>query len=238
MAQHEGDTIVESTDGGTTWAQVTLSGSMNGGGGTDFIWFIDTCTAPNTPSGCAGTPGTHSSGGTANTWIWMAQSNGGASGTWRTANGGTTWTEVSTNEHPHGAAQIYQVGSSNNRIDGFSVNGVVYMAGVFAAGGFGIQRSTDYGVTWTHVGNGIARDNMAGTSGFIYGMDGGAVGLGVNANSGFELGAQPGTGTFSTPTVPAGLYQASAQFAVVNDGTHNILLCACWGAGLWRYIEP
>ncbi len=32
--------------------------------------------------------------------------------------------------------------------------------------------------------------------------------------------------------------QGPAQAAVLNDGTHNIVLVASYNAGMWRYVEP
>jgi hypothetical protein len=34
------------------------------------------------------------------------------------------------------------------------------------------------------------------------------------------------------------LVQGPAQVAVLNDGTHNILVGAMWNSGVWRYVEP
>jgi hypothetical protein len=40
------------------------------------------------------------------------------------------------------------------------------------------------------------------------------------------------------PGTPAGMTVGAAQAAVTNDGTHDIIVTANWGAGIWRYIEP
>ena len=135
---------------------------------------------------------------------------------------------VDKNEHPHGAAQIYQPDN----------NGVVYMAGIYSAHGWGVLRSTDYGQTWSHVGNGGGEAVVVGTSKNIYSMYGYPVGAGGTTNDNFQLGAQPGTGTWVAPGTPAGLTQGPAQISVVNDGAHNILVGAMWNSGVWRYIEP
>ena len=69
-------------------------------------------------------------------------------------------------------------------------------------------------------------------------MYGYPIGIGGVNNPSFEIGAQPGTGTWVAPATPAGLSQGTGQVAVVNDGTHNIFVGAMWNNGVWRYIEP
>jgi hypothetical protein len=34
------------------------------------------------------------------------------------------------------------------------------------------------------------------------------------------------------------LNQGTGQIALVNDGTHNILVGAMYNSGVWRYVEP
>jgi len=212
MAGHEMDYIVESIDGGQNWTNVPIAAGMHENGGTGAIFFIDTGNASTSRA----------------TWLWMAQASGGAYGTWRTANSGGQWTQVDKNEHAHGASQLYQPDK----------NGVIFIAGVYSDRGWGVLRSTDYGQVWAHVGNNGAQVVVAGTSKNLYAMSGGPVGIGGVVASGFQIGAQPGTGSWVMPGTPAGLAQGSAQIAVTNDGTHNILLSASWNSGLWRYIEP
>jgi fibronectin type 3 domain-containing protein len=212
MAGHEMDYLVESVDGGHTWTNVSMASGMMENGGTGAIFFINTGNASTTRG----------------TWLWMAQASGGIYGTWRTANSGGTWTQVDTGEHSHGAAQIYQPDHS----------GIVFSAQVYSAQGWGVIRSADYGQTWTHVGNTSGETVVVGTSKNVYSMGGGPIGIGGVLDPGFELAAQPGTGTWVMPGTPAGLTQGSAQIAVVNDGTHNILVGAMWNSGLWRYVEP
>jgi fibronectin type 3 domain-containing protein len=212
MAGHEQDYLVESVDGGQTWTNVTMASGMLENGGTGAIFFINTGNASTS----------------SNTWLWMAQQSGGVYGTWRTANGGTTWVQVDTNEHPHGASQIYQPDN----------NGVVYMAGAYSALGWGVLRSTDYGQTWTHVGLTSNETVVTGTPNNVYSMYGYPIGIGGVNNPSFELATQPGTGTWAAPGTPSGLTQGTGQICVVNDGTNNILVGAMWNSGLWRYVEP
>jgi hypothetical protein len=212
MAGHEHDSIVESVNGGKNWSAVPLDVGMLTIGRTGFVFFINTGDA-------AATRGT---------WLWIGEQNGGLNGTWRTADGGTTWVHVDKNEHPLGAAQIYQPDS----------NGVVFMAGSNSILGQGVLRSADYGQTWTHVGLTNNESVVFGTSKNVYSMFGFAAGPGATFNSSFELAAQPGNGTWVAPGTPAGLTQGAAQISGVNDGSDNVLIGAMWNSGLWRYIEP
>jgi fibronectin type 3 domain-containing protein len=212
MAGHDHDSIVESTDGGQGWTAVSLNNGMLTNGRTGFVFFINTGTAATTRG----------------TWLWIGEQNGGVNGTWRTADGGTTWVQVDKNEHPVGAAQIFQP----------DTNGVVFMAGANSALGQGVLRSTDYGQTWTHVGFANNESVVVGTSENVYSMFGFAAGPGATFDSSFEVAAEPGNGTWVLPGPPAGLTQGAAQISGVNDGSNNILVGAMWNSGLWRYVEP
>jgi hypothetical protein len=154
---------------------------------------------------------------TRTTFLWM----GGNAGTWRTTDSGTTWTQVDKNQVPGGTAQIYQP----------DANGVVYMAGFNSALGSGVLRSSDYGQTWAHVGQIANEEIVTGTPKNVYAMYGQA------PNPNFEVASQPGTGQWILPGTPTALLSA-AQFAVVNNGTNNILVGAMWASGMWRYVEP
>lgn len=212
MAGHEMNYLVESVDGGQTWTNVSTASGMSQNGGTGSIFFINTGNASTTRG----------------TWLWMAQQAGGSVGTWRTANGGSSWVQVDRNEHPHGASQIYQPDN----------NGVVFMAGAYSDKGWGVLRSTDYGQTWAHVGNNSNETVVVGTSKNLYAAFGYPVGPGGTIAPTLQVASQPGTGTWTTPGTPSGMTQGPAQIAVVSDGTHNILVGAMWNAGMWRYIEP
>ena len=213
MAGHEMDLIVESVDGGQHWTNVVMAPGMKAGNGTGSINFINTGNATTTRS----------------TWLWMSQQSGGLYGTWRTTNGGATWTQVDKNEHPHGFAEIYQPDAS----------GVVFMAGQYSnTGGAGVLRSTDYGVTWTHLGRQVDTRVIIGTTKGLYSSYGFPSGLNTSLGPNFQLAAQPGTGTWSSPATPPGMMQGASQIATGFDGTHNFLISANYGAGLWLYIEP
>jgi hypothetical protein len=211
MAGHEMNVLVESADGGQTWTSVTTDSGMDQNGGTAGIFFIDTGSAATTKK----------------TFLWLAQADT-THGTWRTSDAGATWTKVDGNTHSHGNAQIYQP----------DTGGVVYMAGVYSAFGWGVLRSTDYGQTWAHVGQTGGENVVFGTPKYVYAMSSGATGLGSVNDPSFELAPQPGTGTWTKPGTPSDMTQGAAQTVVTNDGAHNVIVTANWGAGLWRYVEP
>jgi fibronectin type 3 domain-containing protein len=212
MVGHEHDSIVQSVDGGQRWTAVPLDNGMLTNGRTGFVFFINT--------GNAGT--------TRGTWLWIGEQNGGLNGTWRTANSGAAWVQVDRNEHPLGAAQIFQP----------DTNGAVFMAGSNSVLGQGVLRSADYGQTWTHVGLTNNEAVVFGTSKNVYSMFGFPAGPGSTFDSSLELAAQPGDGTWVAPGNPGGLTQGAAQISGVNDGSNNVLIGAMWNSGLWRYVEP
>jgi len=238
MAGHEQAYVLESTDGGNTWSAVNLdSGMAAATTGTAYIFFINT--------GTAGTPGTHSSGGTANTWLWMAQDT--PYGTWRTTNGGTNWTQVNTATHSHGSSTIYQPGTAGviflPNIYGSCSNSIgTYVTcpsgGPSSGNATGLLYSSDYGQTWpTFLGANTEETVTVATSKNVYTAYGYPIGVGSTSLN-FEYAAQPGTGSWSAPSSPTNPSQGPGQIAVVNDGTHNILIGAFHNVGLWRYIEP
>jgi hypothetical protein len=77
-----------------------------------------------------------------------------------------------------------------------------------------------------------------GTSKNVYAMFGYPVGPGGTTDPSMQTAAQPGTGSWVQPGTPSSLVQGPAQVAVLNDGTHNILVGAMWNSGVWRYVEP
>lgn len=211
MAGHEMNLLVESSDGGHSWTEVSTDPGMSENGGTAGIFFVDT--------GLAAT--------TSKTFLWIAQQSD-QYGTWRTVTAGGAWTLVDKNEHPHGLSQIYQP----------DTGGVVYMAGAYSKLGWGVLRSTDYGATWAHVGSTGGEAMVFGTKKNVYAMASGAVGLGSTLDPSLETAPQPGTGTWTTPGTPKDMTIGAAQAAVTNDGKHDIVVTANWGAGVWRYVEP
>lgn len=205
MCGHEQDALVQSTDGGQTWTNVVLNPGMDENGGTGFIFFINTGVASTTRT----------------TWLWSAQGTGGVIGTWRTADGGNSWTRVDSNEHPHGNMQIFQPDTS----------GVVFMGGIYSALGWGVLRSTDYGQTWTHVGAATNSGTVFGTPNNVYSMYGPG---GVDPI--YEQAPMPGiTGWVSGD--PPGMTVGAPMAAVAYNGLSWVIVTANWTAGLWRYVE-
>jgi hypothetical protein len=211
MAGHEQNTLMQSTDGGQTWNPVSMDAGMQEQGGTGAIFFVDTGTASTTRG----------------TWLWLAQQSGGTYGTWRTGNAGGAWKQVDKNEHPHGLSQIYQDGS-----------GALFMAGAYSTLGWGVLRSTDYGLTWAHVGGTGNESAVFGMAKNIYATYGWAIGVGQTVDPSLEIAPRPGTGTWTPTATPASMTQGPAQIAVTSDGTRSIAVAGCWNAGLWRYMEP
>ena len=206
ITRHEANGLAESTDGGSTWSGITLDAGMTGATGTAFAFFINT-----------GTPST-----TRTTWIWTAQGTGGAFGTWRTTNSGSTWTHVDAAEHPHGAMQIYQPDTS----------GVGYLGEIYSGLGQGVLRTTDYFATFTHVGDaGLSQSGVvSGTPNNIYSF----YGIGGSGPA-YQTAAQPGITGWTAPTVPMSV--GAAMLATITDGRRWAVLGACWNAGMWRLIE-
>lgn len=148
---------------------------------------------------------------------------------WRTTDSGAHWTQVDTDEKEHAYYQIYQPDTS----------GVVYAAGIYSKEGNGLLKSTDFGMTWTHVGVTQNENIVVGTSKHIYAWDSTANGL--------EVSDDPAGTTWTSPMEPAGMCGANSpsgpicgtvRAAVTNDGKENILFAAGWNNGLWRYAEP
>jgi hypothetical protein len=215
MAGHEDDVLVQSTDGGETWTTIPVDAGMtqpSSSASTVGISFIDTGDASTTRS----------------TWLWVGPQTGGNLGTWRTIDGGTSWTQVDKNEHPHAFIEPYQPDTS----------GVLYMAGAYSALGWGVLRSTDYGQTWTHVGAQGNETIVFGTNRFVYAMYGWAAGPGQSVPPALQVAAQPGTGTWTMPATPGSMLQGPTFAIVTNDGTYDIIVTANFNSGLWRYVEP
>jgi hypothetical protein len=212
MAGHEQDVLVESINGGLTWTSVPVAAGMRTGNGTNSINFIKTNNPATTRS----------------TFLWLAQQTD-VFGTWRTSNGGATWVQVDRNEHLHGGSEIYQP----------DANGVVYMAGVYSRLGWGVLRSTDYGVTWSRV-NGASGSLrvVIGTSKSLFASASYPSGLNTSFGPDLWRAAQPGTGVWTRMTAPAGMVQGAHQAVVTTDGVNNYVITANFGAGLWRFVEP
>ncbi len=106
--------VYKSTDGGITWAVTGLSGTR--ANGINVEWLEMSPTDPN---------------------VLIAATN---TGLYRTANGGTTWTQVRTGEHGH---VVFRPKDGNT----------VYAATNDYYNGSEVYRSTNAGATWTKVSN-------------------------------------------------------------------------------------
>ncbi len=210
MTGHQLSLIVRSLDGGQTWSEVPIPDEMKDSTGTGFIFFIDTGRAETTRD----------------TWIWTAEATGKRVGTWRTNDGGRTWTRVSSNMHPHGQMQIYQPDKG----------GIVFMPGFHSDLGAGVLRSTDYGRTWARVG--IAMDQAAvfGTPKRVYAAYAWACDH-CSLDPALQSAPQPGRSGWVRMPTPSGMSIGPAQAAIVFDGTNYIVLTANWRGGLWRFVE-
>jgi hypothetical protein len=211
MAGHGTDFLFQSFDGGESWTLVRTEPGMTAPGGTGGPEFVDT-----------GDPAT-----TRDTWLWLSAYTGGNTGTWRTSNGGSSWAKVDNNEHTHGSTQLFQPGG-----------GVIFMAGNYSGLGAGVLRSTDYGVSWVHVGLAQEETIVFGTPNKLYAMFGWGIQPPGTVPPSLQVGDQPGTGSWSAPGTPAEMTLGPAQAAVTYDGKNYIILTANYGSGLWRYVEP
>lgn len=203
---HEATGFVESFDGGETWDVIQIDSGMSAGVSW-YGFFIDT-----------GNPAT-----TADTWLLIPQDNGGGVGTWRTTDGGTSWTKVESLEHPHGNAQIFQ------RDD------IVYIAGSSGTDGNGVYRSEDLGATFGHVGTNSSQGVVYGTGKNVYAQYAWACGGCDVDQSQSQRAAHPGT-DWETWDLP--MMNGPKRAGVSYDGANYIVVTGNWNAGIWRYVEP
>jgi len=98
--------------------------------GTAFVYFLNTGTASTT----------------ANTWLWIMQGTGGGVGTWKTTNGGTTWTQSQ-----HRRARTRHLTALSNRCHYRIIPPVSIRTapGNSATNAWGVLHSNDLGNTWT-----------------------------------------------------------------------------------------
>ncbi len=111
------------------------------------------------------------------------------------------------------------------------------MVGSYSTHGFGILRSTDYGVTWAHEGASAGEAIIWGTPANVYAEYGWPIGAGGTVDPALQVGAQPGTGSYAQPGTPMAMTQGPGSVANTNNGNNNIFVTANYNAGLWRYVE-
>jgi hypothetical protein len=128
---------------------------------------------------------------------------------------------VSTQQHWHGSTQIF--------IDPTS-------GAVFMGGGFGIQKSTDNGVSWTTVSSTYSA-GIVGTATKLYSTSNYASLAGFGPNLMIADRAAGGT-AWTNATGPAAMNNGWIHAAVVHDGSRYIIVSGNWLAGIWRHVEP
>ncbi len=210
MNGHRTSLMVQSRDGGRTWTEVPIAPGMRRGNGTAMSFFIDTGDAATTSK----------------TWLWTAEGSDGSVGTWRTADGGNSWTRVDGNEHPHGQMQIYQPDAS----------GVVFMAGFHSSRGHGVLRSTDFGQTWRHVGANTEQAIVFGTPKTVYASFAWAC-ASCDVDPNMQSAPAPGLTDWQRLPRPPEMAIGAAQTATIFDGKNYIIVSANWKGGLWRLVE-
>jgi hypothetical protein len=205
---HEADGIVESIDAGASWQLVGGAGFPTGGISW-YPFFVDTGSATTTRG----------------TWFAIAQD--GASAV-MTSDEGAHWTTpngLAGLQHPHGNAQIFQMGTT------------LFAGGIYGPDGQGVYRSTDLGVNWALVDSGQTPEAIVwGTPSNVYAMYAWAC-SGCDLGTDFEIAPTPGT-TWTATAVPSELTIGPNSVVVTNDGAHYIFVGLMWDQGLWRYVEP
>jgi len=192
--------VMETKDGGNSWTtHPPVSSWTSNTHAINFLYDIP------------------SSQGNSNTWLVGDTANG----MWRTADGGRTWTEVTTYSAVHAGGQAW-----------YSTAGVVYTGST----PYPIY-STDNGMTWHQV-------NKTGLSYFYYyAVVGDGTRLYTMPANAQQTPAIPGpylvtpesTGTTSAWTGYQGGTQTfnNGPFQLTFDSTNGLLYSANWTAGLW-----
>jgi photosystem II stability/assembly factor-like uncharacterized protein len=161
-----------------------------------------------------------------NTILAVSSGDAGPSGgTWRGVRSGSawpwtwSWTSVSGQQHFHGSHQLFND----------TANGVV-----FNPGAFGMDRSTDNGVTWTRVNTNVS-NSMIGTPSTLYASASYPVTFAYPPD--LEHATRvPGT-SWTLDSAPASMVNGANRFVVTYDGSHYIIVTANYLAGIWRYVE-
>jgi photosystem II stability/assembly factor-like uncharacterized protein len=147
---------------------------------------------------------------------WLV--NGDGAGTWRTTDQGDSWTKVSDLSGTHGGADLY-----------ISAVGHLYFGGYQYP-----YRSTDQGVTWAQIKNGLSYAyylGMVGDGKNIYTLQS-FPDAGANYNQPYVTSLET-DGTTWTP------YQGGAQkfkdgpYRIRFDKVNRIIYSANWVAGVW-----
>jgi len=198
------------------WKGLSNAGVMETkDGGTTWVTHAPD---PSWPSGSVGLNflfDPASKQGDANTWLVMTD----GQGTWRTSNAGSTWTKVADFNTPHGGAHLF-----------YATNGTAYSGSTPYP-----VRSTDNGLTWTQITNGLSFF-------YYYGIWGDGTTLyaqlsytGNNAGQGPQPYRTSPESDGSTWTAYHGGTQTfnDGPFMMRYDSINGIMYSANWASGLW-----
>jgi photosystem II stability/assembly factor-like uncharacterized protein len=152
--------------------------------------------------------------GDAKTWLLGTQGDG----FWRTTNGGTSWTQVSTVNMQHGASQVYRTAA-----------GVYYVGAEHT-----LLRSTDEGVSFTSVGpsNQDGYNAVIGDGNFLHAQ---------SANTGqATAGPLPYVVSSETDGMTWTPFNdqtfSDGPMSMAVDRVHGVVYSSNWGAGVWRLV--
>lgn len=156
--------------------------------------------------------------GDGNTWLIGG---GYSAGMWRTADAGQTWTRVSEEQDNHGG--FY----ANYSAQGFLYVGVAN----------GIARSTDNGVSWTLMREGLGGWYYGAVSdgNFLYT---GQAYVGVENTAPIMVSPEGGADEGTTWTAYNDQVMREGPFRMVVEPQGRIIYAASWGAGAWALKIP
>jgi hypothetical protein len=147
-------------------------------------------------------------------------------GTWRGVRSGSTWpwtwtwTRVSNQQHWHGSSQAF--------VDPGGTE-------IFTGGAYGVQKSTDKGLTWTVVSTRYSAGIVA-TPNNLYSTSNYASNAGFGPDLQHASRATGGTSWVADPP-PPGMNNGWIHAATVFDGSKWIVISGNWLAGIWRVVE-
>ena len=190
--------VFETFDGGSSWTKINPAAGMRGVGNSIQMLYNP---AKN-------------QGMDRKTWLLGTQQ----SGLWRTTNGGSSWTQVSTIDMTHGGMQIHMTSDGT----------------LYTGGSQGVMVSTDNGATWSVRNGGNGLDTIKGYFTVL--------------SDGTRFYAQPGVWRGDAPsgvkwyTSTDGTSWSAFNDQTFNGGAYNgvydaangILYSANWGTGAWR----
>jgi hypothetical protein len=238
----------KSTNGGQTWTRYTVGAANGDDMGRFAIDPTDTKRVLGGPhsqpyhmfesrdAGQSWTDQGAPGGATAASLAWIDDNtvlaisdgdNGPGNGTWRGVRSGSvwpwtwTWTRVSTQQHWHGDTQIYIDPATH---------------AIFTGGGFGIQKSTDNGATWTTVSS-TNSSSIVGTGTNMY-ATGNYASLGSFGPYLMHAARASGGTSWVTDSNPPAMNNGWLYAASGLQGSQYVVIGGNWIAGIWRMVEP